>query len=375
MVKYVAFIPELTERSQIKPRIEADAGVVQQETRLREATLAWWQAHEAQLVELPETKALMPVRTAFLESFEATVRPIGLLDEFKTMGVIVSWWEEVYDNSADLKRLASLGFRGLIDSWIESIRDIVEDDEEDDDKKSSQQEDPLGHKVVGRLVPDYVQELETAEATVATLIQEKEAFEQGDGEDTDEEGEPVNVAKDLQTQLKNAKHAIKDAQKRLKVLLGGDRKRGSIKCEAKLGHDTTALEEELARLQSQVSPVEAQIAGWEAELLPYKDVLDRLKEARKGLRALKTELVTRLQTASDALSDGEAQRLVLDLLRDELLGQLERYVTEHRQRVIAAVETWWDKYRVTLGEIEAKDADVNRRLDEMLRGLGYVDGI
>ena len=58
-------------------------------------------------------------------------------------------------------------------------------------------------------------------------------------------------------------------------------------------------------------------------------------------------------------------------VRDELLGQLDRYVTEHRQRVIAAVETWWDKYRVTLGEIEAKDADVNRRLDEMLRGLGY----
>ena len=89
------------------------------------------------------------------------------------------------------------------------------------------------------------------------------------------------------------------------------------------------------------------------------------------LRALKTELVTRLQTASDALSDEEAQRLVLDLLRDELLGQLERYVTEHRQQVIAAVETWWDKYRVTLGEIEAKDADVSQRLDEMLRGLGY----
>ena len=372
MVKYVAFIPELTERSQIKPRIEADAGVVRQETRLREATLAWWQAHEAQLVQLPKTKALMPVRTAFLQSFEATVRPIGLLDEFKTMGVIVSWWEEVYDNSADLKRLASLGFRGLIDSWIESIRDIVEDDEEDGDRGASQQEDPLGHKVVGRLVPDYVQELETAETTVATLIQEKEAFEQGDGEETDEEGEPINVAKDLQTQLKNAKHSIKDAQKRLKVLLGGDRKRGSIKYEAKLGHDTTALEAELARLQSQVNPVEVQIAGWEAELLPYREVLDRLKEARKGLRALKTELVTRLQTASDALSDEEAQRLVLDLLRDELLGQLERYVTEHRQRVIAAVETWWDKYRVTLGEVEAKEAEVNRRLDEMWRGLGYV---
>jgi len=27
---------------------------------------------------------------------------------------------------------------------------------------------------------------------------------------------------------------------------------------------------------------------------------------------------------------------------------------------------------VTLGEVEAKEAEVNRRLDEMWRGLGYV---
>ena len=271
-----------------------------------------------------------------------------------------------------MKRLASLGFQGLIDSWIESIRDIVEDDDEDDDKKPTQQEDPLSHKVVGRLVPDYLQELETAEATVATLIQEKEAFEQGEDGEADEEGEPVNVAKDLQAQLKNAKHSIKDAQKRLKVLLGGDRKRGSIKYEAKRGNDTTELEEELAELQSQVTPVEAEIEELEAALQPYKDILDKLKEARKVLRELKTELVTRLQTASDALSEEEARRLVLDLLRDELLAQLERYVTEHRQMVIAVVEAWWDKYQVTLGEIEAKDTEVNQRLDEMLRGLGYV---
>lgn len=372
MMRYVEFIPELTDRAQIKSRIESDPGVVAQEQKLRQSTLTWWDLIEKEIVTLPETPKLMKLRMQLLNSFEEAVRPVGLLDKYKTMGVIVSWWEEVYETSADLKRLASLGFRGLIDSWIESIRDIVEEEDDDDDSKSTQQEDPLSHKVVERLVPDYLRELETAEATVATLIQEKEAFEQGDGEETDEEGEPVNVAKDLQTRIKNAKHSIKDAQTRLKVLLGTDRKRGSIQYEVKQGNDTTELEEELVTLQSQVMPIEEQIAAWEAELQPYKKILEKLREARKILRELKTELVTRLKTASDSLSDEEAQRLVLDLLRDELLSQLDHYVTEHRQQVIAAVETWWDKYRSTLGEIEAKDAEVSQQLDEMLRELGYA---
>jgi type I restriction enzyme M protein len=66
-------------------------------------------------------------------------------------------------------------------------------------------------------------------------------------------------------------------------------------------------------------------------------------------------LVERLQEAYEALSEDEARRLVLDLLRTDLLAQLERYVVEHRQQVIAAVETWWDKYQVTLGQIEQEE--------------------
>ncbi|PLZ97000.1 hypothetical protein CEN45_21535 [Fischerella thermalis CCMEE 5198] len=66
-------------------------------------------------------------------------------------------------------------------------------------------------------------------------------------------------------------------------------------------------------------------------------------------------MVERLQEAYEALSEDEARRLVLDLLRTDLLAQLERYVVEHRQQVIAAVETWWDKYQVTLGQIEQEE--------------------
>ncbi|MEH2268543.1 MAG: hypothetical protein V7K68_08955 [Nostoc sp.] len=62
---------------------------------------------------------------------------------------------------------------------------------------------------------------------------------------------------------------------------------------------------------------------------------------------------------------------MLDLFKADLLMQLERYVSEHRQMVIAAVENWWDKYKVTLAEIEKEEEEVNLHLSELLRGLGY----
>lgn len=148
------------------------------------------------------------------------------------------------------------------------------------------------------------------------------------------------------------------------------KKRGSIKYEASLGNDTIALEQELLDLKSRVEPIEQEIAGIEERLQPYREILERLKEAKKQLRE-KAQLVERLQEASEALTKAEAQRLVLNLFWADLLTQLGHYVAEHRQWVITAVETWWDKYQVTLGEIEQAAAALEQELSELLRGLGY----
>ena len=63
---------------------------------------------------------------------------------------------------------------------------------------------------------------------------------------------------------------------------------------------------------------------------------------------------------------------MLDIARDDLARQLERYVTAHRQAVIAAVENWWDKYKVTAREIEAERDGAKAKLDSFLKELGYV---
>ena len=93
-------------------------------------------------------------------------------------------------------------------------------------------------------------------------------------------------------------------------------------------------------LQGRVMPIEEQIVGWEKALEPYGETLENLMEARMVLRERMAALVGRLQVASAVLKPKEAEELVLALLWDELAGQLERYVAEHRQQVIAAVENW-----------------------------------
>jgi type I restriction enzyme M protein len=66
------------------------------------------------------------------------------------------------------------------------------------------------------------------------------------------------------------------------------------------------------------------------------------------------------------------RRLVLDLLRIDLATELDQYVTARCGEMIAAMENWWDKYQVTLRDIERKRGAAPQRLGVFLRDLEYV---
>ncbi|MCU0533940.1 MAG: hypothetical protein MUD14_08590 [Hydrococcus sp. Prado102] len=351
---YLDFIATITERGHIKTFIEADSGVKEQEGKLGGVFDDWWELHAPNLARLPQTKAVMTLRGEFLSSFVENLAPVGLLDRFKVAGVVASWWDEV---RYELRTLSESGFGGLVDSWVDTIKDALEDEE---DKKSQTKFDPLNHKLVVRLLSDYLTEIAEAEAKIAELEQEKEAFERSDESEEEEEEseEGANVAKDLENQLKTLKNSIKEEQKQLKEL----KKKGSL-----FGA------EEIAKLEAKLVPIEAEIKEIEAQLQPYKEIKTRLNAAKKELRQLKTQLVARFGEARQGLSEDACQKLVLGIFREGIRTELERYVTAHRQQVISAVENWWDKYRVTLLEIEKERDEAAKRLDEFLKVLGYAN--
>ncbi|MEH2184138.1 hypothetical protein [Nostoc sp.] len=209
-------------------------------------------------------------------------------------------------------------------------------------------------------MPDYLQDIAEAEAKIAELEQQKSAFEQGEEAEANieeaEESEAVNIVKDLETKLKYLKNLIKEPKKEFKIL------------------KKTPLfnKDKIAELEAFIEENEAEIAKIEAQLEPYKEIVKQLKEGKAELKTLKNELVKRLSSARAALTDEDCQELVLAIFKDGLIAELERYVTAHRQQVIAAVENWWDKYRVTLQDIETERDAAAKKLNEFLQGLGYV---
>ena len=303
---YLDFISAISERGQIKSFIESDAGVQQQEGKLYSVFAAWWQVHSTSLGELPKTKKMMELRAEFFSSFVDSLQPVGLLDRFKVVGVVASWWNE---QRYELRTLSESDFDGLVDSWVDTIKDALEQD--DDEKKKQAKFDPLNHKLVGRLMPDYLQNIAEAEAKIAELEQQKSAFEQGeeaeaDAEEEGEESEAVNIVKDLEKDLKYIKNSIKEPKKELKIL-----KKASLN------------KDKIAELEVFIERNEAEIVEIEAQLEPYKQIVKQLKEAKTELKTLKNELVKRLSAARAALTDEDCQDLVLAIFKDGLIAELE----------------------------------------------------
>ncbi len=198
--KYYDFAPDIKDPAELRQRVETADGVKRQETRMRSAFDKWWRKCEPRLAGLPQTKDLMNVRAELLESFGRAILPIGLLDRFKTSGVVATWWN---DAQFDLKVVAARGFDGLLDSWVETIRSELEPDDENK-KAKTKRFDVFEHKLVRKLLPEYLEQLADAEARKAQLSarlkgnkEEGDEDENADDEEALSEEETKRVKKEL----------------------------------------------------------------------------------------------------------------------------------------------------------------------------------
>lgn len=287
---YLDFASDLVAKAEIKLRVERAPGVLGREAELMAEFDRWWTEHQGRIVDLSESADLMKARSEFLETFAKALVPIGLLDRFKVSGVVARWWGE---SQFDFKTLKARGFDGVVEGWVTTITTALEDDEA--------KGDPLDHKLVRRLLPEFLEEIAAAEAEAAALegtIKAAQTTDEGDDADDSESEEALS----------------------------------------------------------------------EAELKALKQKLTASKKKKKAVRATFSE---KLREVAGGLSSQQARELVIGILAADLLQQLDRYVSAHRQEIVRAVEDWWDKYHETLRTIENRRNESGARLDEMLKDLGY----
>jgi type I restriction enzyme M protein len=199
---YLDFVDALTEKSDLKKRLDTDADMAAQEKALAEAVETWWKQNLPEFVNLPKTQALMPLRAHLLASFAQAIGPVGLLDRFQVTGVIATWWGEAKN---DLKTLAAQGFRGQVGAWAVSIVSALED--EKSNGKS------LDHALVKHLLPQYLADISELEAKKAEL----EAILKGAQPSEDDETEEFEE-RPSEEELKSLKKELGTVKKKLSAL-------------------------------------------------------------------------------------------------------------------------------------------------------------
>jgi type I restriction enzyme M protein len=287
-VDYLEFAADVTSERQLKSLIETNAGIVQAEAAVTQAIECWWKAEHGGFTHLQATADLIDLRKQLVASFQTTLRPVGMLDRFQISGIIASWWG---DNQADLKTLANIGFKGLIDAWVSTVLDALTEEKS--------KVDPLDHKVARALLPEYLEGLATIEAEAAAL----------------------------------------DA---------------SIKAATVTPDDEDADDPEEQMLPAELKALKA-----------------KLTASRKQLKADKAAFAQKLSAASHALGGTAASELVLDLFQTDIFAVADQRVTRHRRSIIDCFESWWEKYQVTLADLEAERDSAAEKLAAFLKELGY----
>ncbi len=129
--------------------------------------------------------------------------------------------------------------------------------------------------------------------------------------------------------------------------------------EAEEGETAEAAEEE-ADEENAVD--ETQLKAWKKDLTAVK----------KQLKAKHDSFKQHIGTAVEGLTPEAAAGLLLTILHKDMQTIVERYMAAQRKQIVVAFENWWDKYRVTLTEIEGKRDAAAKALQGFLKGLRYV---
>jgi type I restriction enzyme M protein len=208
---YYDFPPDGWQRAAEQIPLLADP----KEAELHEAFDEWWLRHTKHILELPDTRKVMDARADLLDSFVTALKPLEILDRFQLAGVIASWWGGV---QYDIRTLSFHAFSGVVQGWVTTIEAAFAEDGEDDvrdkQRQAAEKRKAREHRVVPVLIPDYLNEIEEAEARRAELDAQLKAATAVPGDDDDREPEE-NLSSD---ELKNLKTDLAAARRQVKKL-------------------------------------------------------------------------------------------------------------------------------------------------------------
>jgi len=357
---YLVFNEEIEAKLVIKATLEADPAL--QETLIvhQDALKAWWAVARDNFAQLCDGKKMLEVRQELLTTLKDKLIPLGVLDEFKSAGVFVNWWQQI---RYDLKTIISTGWHHtlipdeyLIDTFFHAEADEIE---------------------------TLDAQIELAEAV--ETAQEVAAYEPDEGENVT----AAVIKKALKALIYDLKGSTGDsARKELENLQAQDKAIASIEKRIKDGKttlknktDELELKLQLKRLGGEefkaesfelIRQVDTQLANLDPGNKTDKKKITALNKDKNALEARLAKTDGILAVIGGQLTEEDARRLILKKLYDIGHQELNRYLNAEKRGLVQVVEKFWDKYVVSSRELESERSETLRELDGFLSRLGYL---
>ncbi|MBW2689372.1 MAG: N-6 DNA methylase, partial [Deltaproteobacteria bacterium] len=327
---------------------------------------AWWAVARDDFAQLRDGKKMPEVRQELLTTLKDKLIPLGVLDEFKSAGVFVNWWQQI---RYDLKTIISTGWHHtlipdeyLIETFFQTEADKIE------------------------MLEAQISEAQSELAETVETAQEVAAYEP----DEDEKVTAAVIKKALKALIDDLKGSTGDsARKELnnlqaqdKVIMAIENRIKEGKAEMKNKIDELELKLQLKRLGRDefkaesgelVQQVEAQLANLDPGNKTDKKKITALNKDKRVLEARLAKTNGILAAIGDQLTEEEACQLILKKLYNIGHQELNRYLNAEKRDVIQVVEKLWDKYAVPSRELESERIEILNTLDGFLKRLGYLE--
>jgi type I restriction enzyme M protein len=366
---YLAFAEGVNDKPAIKAVLEANAALQKTFAKHQTVIERWWSVARNDFAELEHAnnggKKMPDVRQELLSSLKGQLIPLGVLDEFKSAGVFVNWWQQI---RYDLKTIVSIGWHYslipdeyLIAEFFRAEAGKIEGLE----AKIAEAQAELDEAVeTAQEVAGY--EPDEDEKVTAAVI--KKALKELIDDLKDTSGE--SAKKELKA-LKAQDKAIKAIETRIK----------DAKAELKAKTDELALKLELKRVggddfKAESAEMIKQVDGRIGELDPKdkseKRKINALKKDKAALEARIARTDALLTEIGGQITPEQARQLILKKIFDIAYAELNRYLSAEKRVLIAGVENLWDKYAVSRRQLEQACGSTLKKLDGFLSGLGYT---
>jgi type I restriction enzyme M protein len=369
---YCDFSQDIDNRRSIAELVKTHAGVLAAHKAFMDHLAIWWQATEPAVAQLAPADAaaggnggnVYALRRALVADIDAAFASQTLLNPFQVRGAMARYVDSLKN---DLKSVAASGWGA----------ELIPDDE-----------------ILQSEFPELVEELVTKRAR----IDEVQALFAAADDDGYEDNEETGVL--TSTEVKRLKEQLKAKNAELKALVKAAlaaapdlvAELGLPKMFSKLGtlvspdfvavHKLVTAAKATGNASHFAAPILAlaeqgdaivdTLAKTEAKLSGHKALEDEAKALKAELRVAEKKREELVAAARAKITPEAARSRILALFRDMLFRTYRAYLDADRRSVTAAVENLYDKYAVTVRDIERKRTKATAELDGYLKALGYV---